>query len=63
MQPKSIIIINDVNSNRRGRDLFLRFSDTLSNTGFGTHIPVDILSITFKTSINVMVSNIQVKIY
>lgn len=33
------------------------------NTGFGTHIPVDILSITFKTSINVMVSNIQVKIY
>jgi len=33
MQPKSIIIINDVNSNRRGRDLFLRFSDTLSKYG------------------------------
>lgn len=29
MQPHSIIIINDVNSNRRGRDLFLRFSDIL----------------------------------
>ncbi len=33
MQPNSIIIINDVNSNRRGRDLFLRFSDMLAKYG------------------------------
>ncbi len=33
MQPKSIIIINDVNSNKRGRDLFLMFSDMLSKYG------------------------------
>lgn len=33
MQPHSLIIINDVNSNRRGRDLFLRFSDCLSKCG------------------------------
>lgn len=33
MQSDSIIIINDVNSNRRGMDLFLRFSDMLNKFG------------------------------
>ena len=33
MQPNWIIIINNVNSNHRGRDLFLRFSDMLTRYG------------------------------